>query len=127
MTRTPPPLSKRERQIMDIIFRRGSATAAEVHADLPDAPTYTTVRGLLRVLEEKGHLVHKEDERRFVYTPTESRNETGASHLKHVVNTFFAGSSTDAVAALLGTTRGRLTKQELDRLEQIVARARRKT
>lgn len=126
MTRTPPALSKRERQIMDIVFRRGSATAADVHADLPDAPTYTTVRGLLRVLEEKGHLVHKEDERRFVYTPTDSRNETGASHLKHVVNTFFAGSSTDAVAALLGSTRGRLTQDELDRLEQIVARARRK-
>jgi predicted transcriptional regulator len=125
--RNPPSLSKRERQIMDIVYRRGSATAAEIHADLPDAPTYTTVRGLLRVLEEKGHLVHREDGRRFVYAPTAARGRAGASHLGHVVNTFFGGSPSDAVAALLGTTRGRLSTEELDRLEQIVAQARRKS
>jgi BlaI family penicillinase repressor len=111
---------------MDIVYRRGSAAAADVHADLPDAPTYTTVRGLLRVLEEKGHLTHKEDGPRFIYMATAPRETTGTSYLGHVVNTFFDGSPSGAMAALLGSVRGKLTTDELDRLDQIIARARRK-
>lgn len=124
MPETPPPLSKRERQIMDVVFRAGRATAAEVHAALPDAPTYTTVRGLLRILEQKGHLRHEEDGQRYVYLPNERRDRAGASHLAHVVRTFFDGSPAQAMAALLGGG-ARVSAEELDRLADLVERARR--
>src|SRR5262245_43939893 len=120
----PPPLSRRERQIMDVIYQREMATAADVHAAMPDAPTYTTVRGLLRILVDKGHLLQQQDGRRYVYVPSTTRPAAGASHLKHVVRTFFAGSPANAMAALLGSDRGQLTDAELERLEDLVARAR---
>lgn len=125
MRRTAVPLlSKRERQIMDVLYRRGEAAAADVHADLPDPPTYTTVRGLLRILEEKGHIRHHEDGPRYVYVPVTPRDSMGRSHLTHVVKTFFDGSTSDAVAALLGTDTS-LSAAELRRLEALLARARR--
>jgi predicted transcriptional regulator len=121
----PVSLSRRERQIMDVVYRLGTATAADVHAALPDAPTYTTVRGLLRILVEKGHLLLARDGRRYVYRPVTPRPAAGASHLKHVVTTFFGGSAVDAMAALLGSQRNGVSDMELARLEALVARARR--
>jgi predicted transcriptional regulator len=119
-----PPLSKRERQIMDVVYRLGDATASDVHEELPDAPTYTTVRGLLRILEEKGHLKHVVDGQRFVYSPTAERDEAGATQIAHVVRTFFGGSASEAVAALLGNSSHVVSEQELARLQAIVAEAR---
>lgn len=121
----PPLLSRRERQIMDVVYRLGRAGAADVHTALPDPPTYTTVRGLLRILVEKGHLVHVEDGRRYVYMPATPRPDAGVSHLKHVVRTFFAGSAADAMATLLGSGSGQVTDDDLARLEDLVAEARR--
>jgi predicted transcriptional regulator len=120
----PPALSKRERQIMDIVYRRGKATAADVHEELPNAPTYTTVRGLLRVLEEKGHLVHEEDGPRYLYSAATPRQEAGVSLLSHVVRTFFDGSASKAMAALLGSGGADLPDADLARLEEIIRRAR---
>jgi predicted transcriptional regulator len=125
MPKQPPPLSKRERQIMDVVYRAGRATAAEVHAALPDAPTYTTVRGLLRILEQKGHLRHEEEGPRYVYLPRVRRDHAGVSHLAHVVRTFFDGSPAEAMAALLGGSAGRVSAAELDRLARMVDDARR--
>lgn len=121
----PPPLSRRERQIMDVIYQLEMASAADVHAGMHDAPTYTTVRGLLRILVDKGHLLQKQDGRRYVYLPATSRRAAGASHLKHVVRTFFAGSPADAMASLLGSDKGQVSDLELARLEDLVTRARR--
>lgn len=128
MPATPPPLSKRERQIMDVVYRLGRATALEVHGGVPNAPTYTTVRGLLRILESKGHLRHERDGARYVYTPVTPRAEAGSSLLSHVVRTFFDGSPADAMAAFLGSRggRSRISADELERLSELVARARRK-
>jgi len=95
-------LTRRERQIMDILFRRGRATAAEVMADLPGEPSYSTVRTQLRVLEEKGHVRHEEEGLRYVYTAVVRRQAARKSALKHLVDTFFEGSAEKAVAALLG-------------------------
>jgi len=110
---------------MDVIYRLETATAADVHAAMPDAPTYTTVRGLLRILVDKGHLLQQQDGRRYVYLPATSRPTAGASHLKHVVRTFFAGSPADAMAALIGSDKRQLSDAELTRLEDLVAAARR--
>ena len=121
---SPPALSKRERQIMDIIYRLGTASAAEVHGEMPNAPTYTTVRGLLRVLEEKGHLTHEEDGPRYLYSAATPRQEAGVSLLSHVVRTFFDGSASKAMAALLGSSASELGEADLARLEEIIRRAR---
>jgi predicted transcriptional regulator len=123
MTPTPT-LSRRERQIMDIIYRRGRATAAEVLADLPDPPSYSAVRALLRVLEEKGHLRHEEDGPRYLFVPTVGRDRASRSALKQLVRTFFDGSTEDAVAALLDMSRDRLEPDELDRLSALIEKAR---
>jgi predicted transcriptional regulator len=120
----PPALSKRERQIMDVLFRRRHATAAEIHAELENPPTYTTVRGLLRILEKKGHIAHEEDGPRFVFTPLTPPDRAGASHLAHVVRTFFDGSPTKAMAALLGERR-KTTDAEIRRLEELIAEKKR--
>jgi predicted transcriptional regulator len=120
-----PSLSRRERQIMDVVYSRGTATAAEIHAALPDRPTNTTVRGLLRVLIRKGHLHHERDGRRYVYQPSTPRRTAGASSLTHVIKTFFGGSPSDAMAALLGSEKGRIDDAELARLAALVAKARR--
>ena len=119
----PSKLSRRERQIMDSIYRRGRATAADVLEDLPDPPSYSAVRALLRLLEEKGHVRHEQDGPRYVFLPTVTRDRARKSALKHVVRTFFDGSATDAVAALLdGDTK--LDESELDRLSAMIEQAR---
>jgi predicted transcriptional regulator len=119
-----PQLTRRERQIMDVLYRRESATAAEVHAGLPDPPTYTAVRGLLRVLVKKGHVRFARDGRRYVYRPSTPRPAAGSSTISHVVETFFAGSPAEAMAALLGSAKIRISDAELDRLAALVREAR---
>lgn len=131
MRRARPPrdtnwLSPRGRQIMDIVYRLGSATAADVHAAMPDAPTYTAVRGLLRVLVEKGVLSYREDGPRYVYEPKSPRESTGLSHLNQIIQSFFGGSPSDAVAALVGDSRQSLSDEELRRLKAVIDRAKRK-
>lgn len=118
-TEIPLSLSRRERQIVEILYRAGRATAAEIHEQMPDAPTYTTVRGLLRVLEQKGHVAHEEEGVRYVYFPVAPKGTTGASVLAHVVGTFFGGSPSQAMAALLGSTKS-LSEEEIERLTRIV-------
>ncbi len=125
MPKQPPlNLSKRERQIMDVIYRRGRATAAEVVAEMADPPTYTTVRGLLRILEEKGHLRHEQDGPRYVFLPTVPRDKARRSALRRLVQTFFEGSTAQAVAALLDAPDARLTDEDLDRLSRLIDQAR---
>ena len=123
MARDPSAeLGRRERQIVDIIYRRGRATAAEVLADLPDNPTYSSVRGMLRHLEGKGWLRHKRDGLRYVYLPTSPKAEVRASALSHVVKTFFDNSLPTAVATLLESRT--LTREEHDRLVELINQAR---
>ena len=117
-------LTKRERQIMDALYRRGRATASEIMAALPGSPSYSTVRTQLRVLEDKGHVSHDIDGVRFVYTPTMARRTARRSALKHLVDTFFDGSSAQVVAALLGGDANRLSPDELARIEALVRKAR---
>jgi predicted transcriptional regulator len=126
MTSHKPELSRRERQIMDVIYARGRATVAQVREDLPDPPTYSAVRALLRVLEEKGHLRHKQDGPRYVFEPTLSREKARRSALRRVVRTFFEGSTEQTVAALLDPSVSDLSNPELDRLRAMIATARRK-
>ena len=116
-------LSRRERQIMDVIYRRGRATAAEVLEDIPDPPSYSAVRAMLRLLEEKGHVRHEQDGPRYVFLPIVNRDRARKSALTHVVRTFFDGSATEAVAALLNDG-GKLSDAELDRLSAMIAQAR---
>jgi len=117
-------LSRRERQIIDILYRRGRATAAEVMEDLPGDSSYSTVRTQLRVLEEKGHVRHEQDGQRYVYSPAAPRGTVRRSALKHLVETFYEGSVEQAVAALLGGEGSRLTDEELDRIEDLIRKAR---
>src|SRR5512139_4004258 len=116
-------LTRRERQIMDILYRRTRATAAEVMADLPGAPNYSTVRTQLRILEEKGHVRHEEVGLRYVYAPAVPRHAARRTALKHLVDTFFDGSAAQVVAALLGNEAARLTDEDLARIGDLVARA----
>ncbi len=118
-------LSRRERQIMDVLFQRGRATAAEVLEALPDAPSYSAVRALLRILEEKGHARHDVDGPRYVYLPRLDRDKARQSAMRHLVQTFFDGSAGDAVAALLGSEGARMAPEELERLAAIIADTRR--
>jgi predicted transcriptional regulator len=118
-------LTRRERQIMDVLYRRGRATAAEIRDELPGEPTDSTVRTQLRVLEEKGHVSHEEQGLRYVYLPAVPLNTARKSALKHVVDTFFDGSKEQVVAALLGREGSALSDDELDRITELVARARR--
>ena len=117
-------LSRRERQIMDAIYRRGQATAAEVLEDLPDPPSYSAVRAMLRVLEEKGHLRHDQQGPRYVFLPTVPRDKARRSALKQLVQTFFEGSTEQTVAALLDLSASKLSDAELDRLSQLINEAR---
>ena len=114
-------LGRRERQIVEIIYRRGSATAAEVLADLPDSPTYSSVRGMLRHLEGKGYLRHERDGVRYVYLPTSLKSDVRASALSHVVKTFFDNSLPSAVATLLESRP--LTQTEYERLSRLLDEA----
>ena len=118
-------LTRRERQIMDVLYRHGRATAAEVMNELPGDPNYSTVRTQLRVLEDKGHVRHEEQGLRYVYMPAVPRHAARKSALRHLVNTFFAGSTEKAVAALLGGEGTRLSSEELERLAALVVKARR--
>jgi predicted transcriptional regulator len=117
-------LSRRERQIIDILYRRGRATAADVMEDLPGDPSYSTVRTQLRVLEEKGHVRHEDDGQRYVYSPALARGPVRRSALKHLVETFFDGSVEQTVAALLGGEGSRLSQAQLDRIEELIRKAR---
>jgi predicted transcriptional regulator len=117
-------LSRREQQIMDIIYRSGQATANEVLENLPDPPSYSAVRALLRVLEEKGHLRHKQDGQRYVYSPTVARERAKRSALRRVLQTFFDDSTEEAVAALLDISQENLSDEELERMEQLIRQAR---
>jgi BlaI family transcriptional regulator, penicillinase repressor len=123
-SRAHAALSRRERQIMDILYRRGRATASEVMADLPGEPSSSTVRTQLRVLESKGHVRHEEEGLRYVYTPALPRHAARRSALRHLVETFFEGSTEKVVSALLGPDGGRLSPLELDRIAEIVSKAR---
>ena len=119
----PDPLTRREREIMDILHRRGRATAHEVMADLADPPSYSAVRTFLRLLEERGHVRHEQDGPRYVYTPTVARREAQRSAIAHLVDTFFDGSVEDAVASLVESSKPKLSAQELDRIAALVAKA----
>lgn len=113
-------LSRRERQIMDYIFQHRTATVADVMQGISEPPSYSTVRALLRTLETKGHVRHREDGPRYVYEPTEARENARRSALRHVVKTFFDGSATQAVSALLDLSDRKLTAADVDRLATLV-------
>jgi predicted transcriptional regulator len=117
-------LTKRERQIMDVLYRLGRGTAAEIMACVPGAPGYSTVRTQLRVLETKGHVRHEELGLRYIYMPTVPRHSAARSALRHLVDTFFEGSSAKAVAALLGGEASRVSDEELERIARLVKNAR---
>jgi predicted transcriptional regulator len=119
-------LSRRERQILDILYANGRATAAEIQAALPDPPSYSATRALLRVLEEKGHVRHAEEGQRYVYSPRVPRQKARASALKHLVETFFGGSPAEAAATLLDASASKLSEEDLARIEQLIQRAKRK-
>jgi BlaI family transcriptional regulator, penicillinase repressor len=125
--RTHQVLTKRERQIMDALYKLGKATANEILEALPGAPSYSTVRTQLRTLETKGHVRHEEHGLRYVYIPTVSRHSARKSALKHLVDTFFDGSNAKVVAALLGGEGSRLTDEDLERIADLVDNARRDT
>jgi len=117
-------LSRRERQIMDIVYRRGQATAAEIHEQLPDAPCAAAVRTLLRILEDKGHLRHEKDGPRHVYFPTTPRSVAQRSAVRHLLGTFFGGSRAAAVAALLEESDRPLSDDERAELANVIRRLR---
>lgn len=116
-------LSRRERQILDILFREGRASAAEVQAALPDPPSYSTVRALLRILEEKGHVSHVQEGQHYVFLPTQAQQSAARSALQQVVQTFFSGSVEKAVTTLLSDTDKPLSDEELFRLTALIERA----
>lgn len=117
-------LGARERQIMDTIYRLGEASVAEILAQLPDPPSYSSVRTMVRLLEAKGLLKHRQDGTRYVYRPAHSREAAKRQALKHLMQTFFGGSATDAVAAILHPSVARLTDDDITRLEQLIHEAR---
>jgi predicted transcriptional regulator len=124
MKRTPiHTLSRRERQIMDIVYAKSEASAADVHAALPDPPSYSAVRALLAILVDKGHLKHRSQQGRYIYAPTRRRVRVGRSALRRVLDTFFEGSLEKAVAALLQASDASLSQEELRRLGQLIQQA----
>jgi BlaI family transcriptional regulator, penicillinase repressor len=120
---SPSHLSRRERQIMDIVYKLGRATVGEVMERLSGNPAYSTVRAQLRVLEEKGHLVHEEHGLRYVYLPKVPREVVRKSALKHLIDTFFEGSAGEAVAALLGKEGFKVSDEELARISELIQHA----
>ena len=116
----PDKLSRRERQIMDVLFQLNEASAADVQKEMKDAPSYTTVRTLLRIPEEKGQITHREEGRRYIYRPKGSPKKAGRGALSRVLNVFFGGSLEDALAAHLGDAKNKLSKDEIDRLRKII-------
>jgi BlaI family transcriptional regulator, penicillinase repressor len=119
-----PKLSRRERQILDILYQRGKASAADVLAAMEDPPSYSAVRAMLRILEEKGHVRHETDAQKYVYAPVVPREKAKRSAVKHMLETFFAGSPEQAMAALLDVSSRRLTREELDRMAHMIEQAR---
>jgi len=117
---TGPGLSRRERQIMDILYQAGKLPAAAVRQAMPDAPSYSAVRAMLRVLEEKGHVKHQAEGLKYVYVPTVARDKAKRSAVKHLLDTFFADSPAQIVAALLDVSSTRLTREELDRMSEMI-------
>jgi len=116
-------LSRRERQIMEILFQRGKASASEVREAMPDAPSYSAVRAMLRILEEKGHLKHREEGLKYVYEPVVARERAKRSAVQHLLDTFFNGEPEQAMAALLDVSSTRLTREELDRMSAMIEKA----
>ena len=121
---TPPDVSRRERQILDVLYKAGRATAAEVQQALPAAPSYSAVRTLLRILEDKGHVRHEQDGARYVYLPSVTPERAQRSALRHMLNTFFNGSTTQAIAALLDEDSSELSEKDMERLKTVIERAR---
>jgi BlaI family penicillinase repressor len=122
---TPGSLSRRERQIMDILYQRGKASASDVREAMEAAPGYSAVRAMLRVLEEKGHVRHQAEGLKYVYVPVVARDKAKRSAVKHVMETFFNGSAEQIVAALLDVSSTRLTREELDRMSEMIEQAKR--
>jgi BlaI family penicillinase repressor len=118
-------LSRRERQIMDVLYQRGRASAAEVREAMEDAPSYSAVRAMLRVLEEKGHVRHQAEGLKYVFVPTVNREKAKRSAVKHLLDTFFTDSPDQVVAALLDVSSRGLTREELDRMAEMIEKARR--
>ena len=117
-------LSRRERQIMDVLYSRGKATVAEILEQIPDPPSYSAVRAMLRILEEKGHIRHEQDGARYVFLPTMTRDKAKRSALRHLLQTFFDGSTEQAVATLLDVSSSKLSDADLDRLAELIQKAR---
>ena len=126
MTGPYAELGRRERQIMDVLFRAGEAAVGDVRDALNDAPSYSAVRGMLRLLEEKGYVTHEWKGPRYVYRPTSSRDQLQRSAARHMLQTFFNNSMESAVAAMLGVAERPPADEELDRLEKLIAQARKK-
>jgi BlaI family transcriptional regulator, penicillinase repressor len=120
----PQALSRRERQIMEILYQRGKASANEVLEAMPDAPSYSAVRALLRIMEEKGHVRHNAEGLKYVYAPMVGRDKAKRTAVKHVMDTFFGGSPEQIVAALLDVSAPNLTREELDRMARMIDEAR---
>ncbi len=116
-------LSRRERQMMDILYQRGRATAAEVHELLPDPPSYSAVRAKLKVLEEKGHIRHEAQATRYIYSPVVARNKAKESALRHLLSTFFDNSAEQAMTALLELKPGKFSREKLDNLSKLIEQA----
>ena len=123
---THESLSRRERQIMDLVYRRGEATAAQIMAEMSDPPSYSAIRALLRILVDKKHLQHREDGPRYVYSPIVPRQRARARALQRVVDTFFDGSALKAASALLGSSQRILTPADLDELNALIDAARKR-
>ena len=113
-------LSRRERQIMDVLFRQGQATVSDVQSSMPDPPSYSAVRAMLRILEEKGHARHEQDGPRYLYKPVVARERAKRSAMRHLLHTFFEGSHEQAVAALLDEASTSLSEDDLDRLARLI-------
>jgi BlaI family penicillinase repressor len=116
-------LSRRERQIMDILYQRGKSSATEVREAMPDAPSYSAVRAMLRVLEDKGHVRHQAEGLKYVYLPTVTREKAKRSAVKHLLDTFFHDSPEQVVAALLDVSSTRMTREELNRMSEMIEKA----
>jgi predicted transcriptional regulator len=120
-------LSRRERQIMDILYQRGKASALDVQNAMPDPPSYSAVRAMLRTLEEKGHVRHEADGLKFIYMPVENKDKVKRSTIRHMLRTFFSDSPEQIVAALLDVSAKTLTKEELDRMAGMIEKARKES
>ena len=121
--KSPDGLSRREREIMDILYQRGKSSATDVREAMPQAPSYSAVRAMLRVLEEKGHVRHQAEGLKYVYLPTVTRERAKRSAVKHLLDTFFHDSPEQVVAALLDVSSTRMTREELNRMSEMIDKA----